>query len=101
MQGGMARGALEEENDDVHQQTEQEFLALHGFARCRELEGCLGFTFEGEPRAGPINIYFKDKWDVEGEGWTSYQPLDLQAPQVEVEVEVEECHQEEQIDEMP
>merc|ERR1719329_382113 len=39
-----------------------------------ELEGCEGFTFEGEDTEEPIEIHFKDCWAlVEDEEWTSFQ----------------------------
>jgi len=41
--------------------------------KCSELEGCLGFTFEGQPTESPVEIYFKSKWDCFGDGWTSYK----------------------------
>jgi len=42
-------------------------------SRCNSLPGCRGFTFQGEPTEEPVKIHFKDMWDVQGSGWTSYQ----------------------------
>lgn len=37
------------------------------------LPGCKGFTFEGDPRSGKVEVFFKDKWDLGDRGWTSYR----------------------------
>eukprot|EP00755_Sulcionema_specki_P008881 Sspe_Gene.42135::Locus_20445_Transcript_1_1_Confidence_1.000_Length_2474::g.42135::m.42135 len=36
---------------------------------------CKGFSFRGEDPNPPAKVwvYFKDKWDIHGRGWTSYQ----------------------------
>jgi len=42
---------------------------------CASLPTCKGFTFEGEMESDDAKkkIYFKDKWDLWGSGWTSYK----------------------------
>eukprot|EP01062_Namystynia_karyoxenos_P057974 TRINITY_DN4926_c0_g1_i1.p1 TRINITY_DN4926_c0_g1~~TRINITY_DN4926_c0_g1_i1.p1 ORF type:complete len:797 (+),score=187.78 TRINITY_DN4926_c0_g1_i1:67-2391(+) len=53
---------------------------------------CQGFCFEGtdpEP-SGPVQIYFKDKFDLSGRGWTTYcrgDPLGLRPETTTVQVE--------------
>lgn len=44
-------------------------------ARCAELPACEGFTFAGAPVSGggKVHVYFKDKWDLWGTGWTSFK----------------------------
>lgn len=44
--------------------------------RCMQLEGCVGFTVRGEDAGEPMNVFFKNRWQVSsegGEGWTSYR----------------------------
>mmetsp|Transcript_17114 Transcript_17114/g.47444 ORF Transcript_17114/g.47444 Transcript_17114/m.47444 type:complete len:420 (-) Transcript_17114:192-1451(-) len=47
--------------------------------KCGTLPACKGFTFEGAGAAGQpkenetVHVYFKDKWDLWGTGWTSYR----------------------------
>lgn len=43
-------------------------------ARCAELPGCRGFTFEGADGDGVKDIWFKNKWNFFHEGgWVSYR----------------------------
>lgn len=43
-------------------------------SRCKDLDGCNGFSFEGEATSGvPVKVYFKNKWDLWPGPWTSFQ----------------------------
>eukprot|EP00929_Paragymnodinium_shiwhaense_P107146 TRINITY_DN73210_c0_g1_i1.p1 TRINITY_DN73210_c0_g1~~TRINITY_DN73210_c0_g1_i1.p1 ORF type:complete len:904 (+),score=204.45 TRINITY_DN73210_c0_g1_i1:97-2808(+) len=47
-------------------------------ARCKQLAGCLGFTYQGKASVEdvPVTIYFKDKWILaHGDDWVSYRLL--------------------------
>eukprot|EP00929_Paragymnodinium_shiwhaense_P002016 TRINITY_DN102212_c0_g1_i1.p1 TRINITY_DN102212_c0_g1~~TRINITY_DN102212_c0_g1_i1.p1 ORF type:complete len:452 (-),score=87.35 TRINITY_DN102212_c0_g1_i1:154-1509(-) len=51
----------------------KEFMTLEeAKAVCATMGGC-GFTHKGGPTEGPVQIFFKNKWDVMGTGWTSYK----------------------------
>lgn len=42
--------------------------------RCDEILDCKGFTFENTEKKGDTpHVYFKDKWDIWGTGWTSFR----------------------------
>lgn len=42
--------------------------------RCNEIPACKGFTFQAsDKKKGTPHIYFKDKWDIWGTGWTSFK----------------------------
>jgi len=46
-----------------------------------ELQGCLGFTFQARNPDGPVEIFFKDKWDLEPDPmWTSYRLAQNKTP---------------------
>lgn len=51
--------------------------------RCSELPTCKGFTYEGAPGKMDdderVHAYFKNKWDLWGTGWTSYERTSEQA----------------------
>eukprot|EP00933_Yihiella_yeosuensis_P077778 TRINITY_DN8863_c0_g2_i1.p1 TRINITY_DN8863_c0_g2~~TRINITY_DN8863_c0_g2_i1.p1 ORF type:complete len:415 (+),score=46.75 TRINITY_DN8863_c0_g2_i1:86-1330(+) len=40
--------------------------------QCASMTKCFGFSFQGQPSAGPVKMYFKDKWDLWSTGWTSF-----------------------------
>jgi len=41
--------------------------------KAAELPACCGFCFQGDESAGPVSVYFKDKFDnTESSEWTSY-----------------------------
>eukprot|EP00441_Pelagodinium_beii_P039482 CAMPEP_0197635686 /NCGR_PEP_ID=MMETSP1338-20131121/11433_1 /TAXON_ID=43686 ORGANISM="Pelagodinium beii, Strain RCC1491" /NCGR_SAMPLE_ID=MMETSP1338 /ASSEMBLY_ACC=CAM_ASM_000754 /LENGTH=1032 /DNA_ID=CAMNT_0043207799 /DNA_START=12 /DNA_END=3110 /DNA_ORIENTATION=+ len=42
-------------------------------ARCEELPACEGFTFNGKAGSGAVTVYFKERWGLQGKGWTSYR----------------------------
>jgi len=45
-------------------------------AKCKELPGCCGFTFNGHDTGGTLCIFFKSAWmimPVQGRAWTSYR----------------------------
>merc|ERR1712216_433186 len=43
-------------------------------ARCSVLgPRCQGFTFLGPPTTSPVQIWFKDHWDICGSAWTSFR----------------------------
>lgn len=43
------------------------------FQKASQMPRCVGFCHEGPPTNQPVEIFFKDHWDVGGEGWTSYK----------------------------
>lgn len=46
-------------------------------AACARLVGCRGFTFKGGLTDGKVEIHFKSKWNIQGDGWMSfcYEPI--------------------------
>jgi hypothetical protein len=40
--------------------------------KCTQLPSCLGFTFRGAMTADPVQVHFKNKDNIEGEGWTTF-----------------------------
>lgn len=41
-------------------------------ARVGKMPDCRGFCFKGPPTDEAVKVFFKDKFDVQGDGWTSY-----------------------------
>lgn len=70
-----------------------EFITLEeAKAKCECLPGCQGITFAGVPREGPIKMFFKNRWAIGGEGWTSirYTPVVLwqYAPPIDIPISI-------------
>lgn len=42
---------------------------------CQTTASCKGFTYKGSETDGPVEIYFKSKFVLQGTGWTSYQRM--------------------------
>lgn len=40
--------------------------------KCAEMPECRGFCFKGPDSLEAVKVFFKDKFDVQGEGWTAY-----------------------------
>lgn len=52
---------------------ERAFMSISdAFARCKQLPGCKGFTFQGGVTDLPVEIIFKNKADCHPGPWTSY-----------------------------
>lgn len=42
--------------------------------KCSADRKCVGFTYQGPPRTNrPVTVYFKNAWNLNGNGWTSYK----------------------------
>mmetsp|Transcript_50470 Transcript_50470/g.129998 ORF Transcript_50470/g.129998 Transcript_50470/m.129998 type:complete len:423 (+) Transcript_50470:78-1346(+) len=57
-------------------------------AKCAELPSCEGWTFQGAlddvGEDEKVHVYFKDKWDIWGTGWTSFRKTVKREAQLEV-----------------
>jgi len=68
---------------------ERNMSVLDAKAKCSQMPTCRGFTFQGEYDDDDQKIrdvYFKDKWDIYGSGWTSFKRGAAQAAQGRLEV---------------
>merc|ERR1712110_544964 len=53
-------------------------------ARCATIADCVGFSFEGQVGAHPMTMFFKNKWELHGQGsgtnWTSCRMTENHRP---------------------